>query len=649
LGNPSVVPDITLEVSSVDDSLFDNFDECDVADSQWPLRNDGARRDTLHNWGCEHALPGYDIGAEQAWGMLDHPYGDSTVVLGMVDTGIRGGNFEQPSIYHNDLRVIPLTPSQRALIQQHPTVDWCVKHGTIMAGMAAAKINNGPNGTTGIAGVCGGCSLLDIENAACDPATTLCSTHHEWCGYINPGTWPPHAFAAVHSISLPANAKIAAIMVSAAGSSPTDGWFCSPDQVEQLWHLFAHDNIALVAPSADTSRTIPYTCAPANVPFCFGVGGFTWDGRFWSGSTTCWSSPTGTTIGWSEWPLKTGSFVAVSAPASGTTVGTDPDGKNAYAWTKGKCSTAAAFVTGAVGLLQALSKQETGAETDVEDVLGVLRATARPYRTDPTDGAECPVGLCPPEFYGSGMVNVGAAARLLEDKWHGPSYFDEHEVTHNSDGWQFLPVETYVVGDTTWVQYRASAPVYFASRSDGLFLAWARKKSAYACAGYPSHMPDRVQLARRGIRDCYLYRPDAQTSNAKITGYTYAWRVGAGPLHFLIAEDQMRLTYCKVREPITGTGNTGGSEALSLRVTPNPGVSAVSIFLTGSVSSALRVEAYDAAGRMVRKFSVREGDVVNRIQWDCRDQLGRTVPSGAYWIRAITGSGVQTARLVVLR
>jgi hypothetical protein len=427
LGNPSVVPDFKLPVSTVPcDSLFDNFDSCWVADSQWPLRNDGIRPPQLHNWACDSARVGYDIGVEEAWALTGQSYGDPTVVVGIVDTGILGGNSEQPSVYHNDLRVIPLTSQERALIQQHPNTDWCVKHGTIMAGMAAAKTDN----VSGIAGVCGGCSLLDIENAGCDQ--TQCSAHGSSCFSIEFSAWPPHAYAAAHSIALPANATLAAILVSAAGAGSDENNF-------------------------------------------------------------------------------------------------------------------------------------------------------------------------------------------------------------------------YLMGDTMWVQYRASAPVYFASRSDGRFLAWARKKSAHACAGYPSLMSQRVQLARLGIRDCYLYRPDDQWSNAKITGYTYAWRLGSGPLHFLIAEDQMRLTYCKVRDAIIGVGNTGGSDALGLRVTPNPGVSAVSIFLAAPVSSALRVEAFDAAGRMVRRFSVRGGDVVNRIQWDCRDQLGRTVPNGAYWIRAITGSGVQTARLVVLR
>ncbi len=651
-GTPSVVPRFELPVSTVpNDSLFDQYETWIAADAQWFLRNDGLRGPDLHDWGCAHSQSTFDIRAEAAWSLLP-TYGDSTVVIGLVDTGIRGGNSEQPAVLHRDLRVIPLTSSQRALIQQHPTVDWCIPHGTVMSGAAAAKTDN----VSGVAGVCGQCSLLDIENAHCE--IPWCEAHHDTCGALD-GHWLEHAYAAAH-LSLPYNAKLAAMLISGAGCSPQGNAFYPPDDVTTLWHLFAAHNIALVAPSGDYCWNRPWSCAPANIPFVFGVSGFTWDGRFWDGPTSCYGTALGSTVGWSEYPLRTASFTAVTGPASGTMVSTGPDSANSYRWTRGECSSAAAIVAGAVGFLQSLSKAQTGAETDVEDVLGLLRATAREYRTDPTSGATCPADSCPREVYGTGMIDVGAAAYMLMQKhvWH-QIYFDEHTVTENSYGWQFDPVATFVdtsgVMDTTWVQYRASATVSLTPRSEDAdgreiphYLAWARKKSANSLAAYPKYMMDRVQLARSGVRDCYLYLIDT-AGQARITGYTYAWRIGAGPLHFLIPEDQMRLTYCNVRGQIIGVDGPDGSRAVLFHVSPNPAQGHISLYLPGQRPRDLRLEVFDSGGRLVRSLPVDALQATGRVDWDCHGIDGHALPSGAYWIRAASGHRAVAERVVVIR
>jgi len=47
----------------------------------------------------------------------------------------------------------------------------------------------------------------------------------------------------------------------------------------------------------------------------------------------------------------------------------------------------------------------------------------------------------------------------------------------------------------------------------------------------------------------------------------------------------------------------------------------------------IRLEIFDLTGRLVRKLTPPGGAEVVRVRWDGRDQAGRRVASGRYWVR----------------
>src|SRR5207249_602486 len=85
------------------------------------------------------------IGASQAW---DSTLGDPSIIIAIIDTGI--------DVNHPDLagKVV----LSKNFVKGEKASD-SFGHGTHVAGIAAANINN----ATGIAGICGGCSLMSVK------------------------------------------------------------------------------------------------------------------------------------------------------------------------------------------------------------------------------------------------------------------------------------------------------------------------------------------------------------------------------------------------------------------------------------------------------------------------------------------------------
>jgi len=66
----------------------------------------------------------------------------------------------------------------------------------------------------------------------------------------------------------------------------------------------------------------------------------------------------------------------------------------------------------------------------------------------------------------------------------------------------------------------------------------------------------------------------------------------------------------------------------------------------GVSRSDIAEHVYDAAGRSVRHLSGREGETL--VRWDGRDERGRVVTPGVYWIEARVGPLRRGGRVVRL-
>ena len=59
---------------------------------------------------------------------------------------------------------------------------------------------------------------------------------------------------------------------------------------------------------------------------------------------------------------------------------------------------------------------------------------------------------------------------------------------------------------------------------------------------------------------------------------------------------------------------------------------------------------YDVTGRLVRTLVARELTHGPHSEvWQGRDDAGRPVPSGAYYVRLVTGEGVDNRKIMLLK
>ena len=67
--------------------------------------------------------------------------------------------------------------------------------------------------------------------------------------------------------------------------------------------------------------------------------------------------------------------------------------------------------------------------------------------------------------------------------------------------------------------------------------------------------------------------------------------------------------------------------------------------------NAAQLQVYDAAGRLVRDLSSQLSDIgyPSSVTWDGRDESGRTLPSGIYFVQFRAGNFEQVEKAVILR
>ncbi len=636
------------------------------ADAQWHLDNDGLRGPDDR---CGRAIAGYDIGAEVAWsaGVVD-----SSVVIADIDTGIMGGMAEYPDSTHEDLRVIPLTYAQRQLINKHPDQNLCLQHGTAMSGLAAARTNN----DQGVAGVCPTCSMLDVEWSPCDEVQCA-NRDPNACGRVD-GGWE-NALRNAMELAMPEGKRVKVTLLEFAQDGPQVHLNIS--SLALLWRLRSMYGVSMVAPSTDEFTSNPgTTIIPGNAPMVFGVGAHTWEGLAWDSLTSCYPTlDQGNGLGFSEWPwhARAGSVLELCAPGSGHLVTTQPYPLGCspvetcrYYWTKGMCSGAAAITAGAVGHLQALYRQGTGTYLLPDDVEGILRSTARPFRIEPTDPRlrpSCPPSICPREFYGSGMLDLAGATQLVDSLLSGRVALDWSHVDHNQPEWTYVPVDSAEESEgpdrKMWIQYRASGQGRAMVSSDqfGLdgipkYIAWARPFFSSSYPAYGTSIEDRKDLALAGVTDCRIGPVDQETGTFTITGYDFAWRYAeedsAQDLHFLKGEDNLWLAYGRLRlGPGTAVPELSPepNPVLTLRAIPSPISGPVAVGFTVFPEGEVSICAFDVSGRQVgRIFQGRVASGYHEAGWDLRDAAGLSLPHGIYWIRLQMGTSRVTKRMVVI-
>jgi len=89
---------------------------------------------------------------------------------------------------------------------------------------------------------------------------------------------------------------------------------------------------------------------------------------------------------------------------------------------------------------------------------------------------------------------------------------------------------------------------------------------------------------------------------------------------------------------------------LAVRVAKNPAQSRVILHYSLPFADRVTLDVVDRSGRLVRRFEFGEQRSGNyKVQWDGRDNQGRTVPAGVYWIQLSTSRNSKTAKAVLVR
>jgi len=100
---------------------------------------------------------------------------------------------------------------------------------------------------------------------------------------------------------------------------------------------------------------------------------------------------------------------------------------------------------------------------------------------------------------------------------------------------------------------------------------------------------------------------------------------------------------------VTGIAPTAGGSALG-PIRPNPSHGAIHFAVTLGARLPVRVEVWDAAGRLVRRIAQGERDAGrHELAWDGADARGVPSPPGLYFINARWGDARATRRVVRLR
>jgi hypothetical protein len=131
-------------------------------------------------------------------------------------------------------------------------------------------------------------------------------------------------------------------------------------------------------------------------------------------------------------------------------------------------------------------------------------------------------------------------------------------------------------------------------------------------------------------------------SSDPLAAGTYYWRAFA-------ADPTQRGLYCEAGSftVTTTTAVAGAPPVASLLAGPNPSAGGMQIryFVPAVLTSRLAI--YDPQGRLVRRLDAPPSAAGwGETTWDGRDDAGRRVASGSYWVRLWTPGETRTVRVV---
>lgn len=576
--------------------------------SPWPARaalldslpNDPHLRDT-RQWGLWNVGPtGWfggvaraDVHAPEAWAVS---VGHDDLKLAVADTGIDPAQPELGGLLADGRPRI--VDALNVTGEPVPAVTDSFGHGTPVAGVMAARTNDGPRFSGGgVAGMCGGDG---VTTAGCRIVPIKISP-----GHSGEATSYDIARAIIHATDVGARA----MNLSFAGTASS--------RIERLALTYALTRgCVVVAAAGNSGTTAPtralYPSAYAAEGLCIQVGATTsFDERVvWSSygpgldlmapGVNVWTT-------YMTYPSYYGAVYDGYVPASGT-------------------SFAAPFVAGAVGLLA--SARPELADTDFQRI---LRETA--------DDIGAP-GVDPQT--GWGRMNVARALHAVRPEvaiWHDEAVADSLvpeaagtlAIGEASPG--TLDRFRGSVSATRWAAY---ATVTIPDSIADSIRVWPRVGGTMAVRGdfrLPWFAATAEVVAQEGrtftLRG-WLYRADEDST-------TSGW-IPLPPEYVRFGFTVLGRAARALPEgaPVAGVAP---AVAPPLRAGPNPFRGALDV-----AAAPGRLAVHDAAGRLVRALEPRDG----RARWDGRDDAGREAPPGLYFVRWSDRARTKSLRVVKL-
>ncbi|HEC83478.1 MAG TPA: T9SS type A sorting domain-containing protein, partial [Firmicutes bacterium] len=106
----------------------------------------------------------------------------------------------------------------------------------------------------------------------------------------------------------------------------------------------------------------------------------------------------------------------------------------------------------------------------------------------------------------------------------------------------------------------------------------------------------------------------------------------------------------RVTNNLSGLASSEIVPGISVRIAPNPVVGQARInYSYGSQGEGLSVSIYDASGRLIRMFEVKDASPKGGLTWDGRLEDGRSAPAGIYFVKIRSENQSSTTTFVFLR